>query len=104
MSDLLLRIQVLLGAAVTWFVALSTGLTAAAGSIAELAPEGSEPVVAWLLRAAAWLVVAWQVVRRVSPVLPAARGLLPVALPERSASLREEVRMESDPFWPGKSE
>jgi hypothetical protein len=104
MHNIVLRLQVLLGAAVTWLVALSVGLSAAAGEIAQAAPEGGEPVVAWLLRIVGWLVVAVTVVRRVSPVLPAARGLLPVVIPERVASLREEVRTESDPFWPAKRE
>jgi hypothetical protein len=72
------RIAGLLTAAVTWIYALAVGLSAAAGEISEVAPEGSETVVAWITRAAVWLLAAWQTVRRVTPVLPAERGLLPV--------------------------
>jgi hypothetical protein len=95
MTDFLTRAQVLLGAVATWLVALSVGLTAAATEIAQAAPEQSETVVAWLLRAAAWLAVAWQVVRQHTPVPPDARGLLPE--PDVMAAIPQPEG--EDPFW-----
>jgi hypothetical protein len=86
-------LQVLLGAAVTWMVALASGLTLAAGEIAQAAPEGSEGTVAVILRVVAWLGTAVLIVRRVTPVLPAARGLLPP---------RVELSEGEPPFWPEK--
>jgi hypothetical protein len=97
MTNFLTRAQVLLGAVATWLVALSVGLTAAATEIAQVAPEQSETVVAWLLRAAAWLAVAWQIVRQHTPVPPDARGLLPGDVMAAVPSPEGE-----DPFWQAK--
>lgn len=77
MSKLIKRAEVILGAAVSYILAAVVGLSAAAGELGELAPEGGETAVLWLVRAGAWLTGAVAVVRRVSEVAPAARGLLP---------------------------
>lgn len=77
MDAFLNRAAVILASAVTYITALSAGLTIAANEIAAAAPEGSEDVVAWIVRVVAWLAAAVAIVRRVTPVAAPQRGLLP---------------------------
>lgn len=77
MEAFLDRVAVLVSTAVTYLMALAVGLSAAAGEIAALAPEGGETVTAWIVRAVAWIGVAVATIRRVSPVAADQRGLLP---------------------------
>lgn len=72
------RIKVILTAAVTWLVVLATVLTIVAG---ELQDQGGDfaPVVAWIARIITVIGVVVTIIRRVTPVLPQQRGLLPVA-------------------------
>lgn len=77
MDDLINRAAVILTAAVTYISALSAGLIVAANQIADVAPEGSHDVVAWLVRGVAWLTAAVTIIRRVTPVPAAERGVLP---------------------------
>lgn len=66
------RVLVVLKAAPTWLVALSTVVTI-------VASEVDIPAVAeWSVKVVGWLGVAVAIIRRVTPVLPAERGLLPV--------------------------
>lgn len=78
MTNLLARVQVLLGAAVTYLVALGAIL---AIIVDELAPFAADPAVAWVVRIlgilATVVAVSVAIVRRVTPVLPTERGLLP---------------------------
>lgn len=82
MSDLLARARVVLRAAPTWLTAAAVVLTAAAHEISTVAPSGGEDIVRWLVTAAAWLTSAVAIIRRVSPVPPAERGLLAAAEPD----------------------
>jgi hypothetical protein len=70
------RIKTIAQAAVTWLVALAGVLTIVA---AELADQlgADNVVVVWVLRAVVWLGVAVAIIRRSTPVLPDARGVLP---------------------------
>lgn len=77
MFQLLNRVQVIATSALFYILAASAGLSVAAGELAETAPEGSETVVAWIARALVVLAGAWQAIRRVTPVPPEDRGLLP---------------------------
>jgi hypothetical protein len=72
------RLQHLTGTAVFYVTAAATGVTAAADQLAELAPDGSEKALAWLVRVAAWLTAAAVIARSVTVVPPALRGLVPV--------------------------
>lgn len=82
MNDLLARVRVLAGAAVTYLVALGAIL---AIIVDELAPFADDPAVAWVLRIlgilATVVAVSVAIVRRVTPVLPSERGLLPPPAP-----------------------
>lgn len=75
MTDLIARARVVLRAAPTWLTAAAVILTAAAHEISTLAPSGGEDVVRWLVTAAAWLTSAVAIIRRVTPVPAAQRGL-----------------------------
>lgn len=77
MTKLIDRAIILMSATVTYTVAVAVGLTAAAGEIAEVGPEGGEGVVAWIVRGVAWLTSAAAIVRNVTPVPEANRGILP---------------------------
>jgi hypothetical protein len=75
--ELVSKAKVVAGAAVTWLVALSIVITSAAPEIAGLFPEASEDILTWAARVVGWLAVAVTIARRVSPVAPDERGLLP---------------------------
>lgn len=70
------RIHTVLSAAVTWLVVLAMVLTIVAAELAD-ALGATSPVVVIALRAVAAIGVAVSIIRRVTPVLPDARGLLP---------------------------
>lgn len=78
MEAFIARVRVLLGAAPTYLVAVGAVLTIIVG---ELAPYADVPAVEWVIRVGGVLVtvvgVATSIVRRVEPVIPAERGLLP---------------------------
>lgn len=82
MNELLARVRVLLGAAPTYLVALAAILTIV---VDELAPFADDPAIAWVVRILGVILtivgVAVAIVRRVTPVLPAERGLLPPPAP-----------------------
>lgn len=78
MLDFTTRLRVLLGAAITYITAAVLGITVAADAIAKAGPEGSEGVVAWLIRIATWLTAVVTMVRSHSPVPVGQRGLLPL--------------------------
>lgn len=78
MSDLMVKLQVIAGAAVTYMTAAAIGLTAAADQIAKVAPDGAgHTVVMWLIIAATWLTAAVGIIRSHTPVPVDQRGLLP---------------------------
>lgn len=77
MNDTLNRIHVIARAAVTWLVTLAGVLTIVADELTE-ALGADHVVVAWIVRVVAWVAVAVAIIRRSTPVLPEARGVLPV--------------------------
>lgn len=76
----LARLRVILGAAVTWLVTAAAILTILIGELGGVA--GIPPAVVRVLATALVVVtVAITIIRRVTVVLPAARGLLPTGQP-----------------------
>lgn len=73
------RIKVVATAAVTWITAVAVLLPLVAGDIAEVAPGQAETVTHVALVVAGWLGAAVSIIRRVTTVLPAERGVLPPA-------------------------
>ena len=92
MNNLLERIKVFLTAAVTWLVVLGGVLTIV---IAQLTPVLGidHPVIIWLSGAVVWIAVIVQIIRRSTPILPSARGILPINDPATSqeAFLQREL-------------
>lgn len=78
MGTFLARVKVILRAAPTYLVALGAILTIL---VDELTPYADVPAVEWVLRVLGVLVVvagvAVSIVRRVEPVVPERRGVLP---------------------------
>ena len=77
MSNLIARARVILGSLVTYLVLLAAVIAAAAGPIVEAVGVDS-PVAKIVATVLGVLAVAIEVVRRVTQVLPDARGVLPV--------------------------
>lgn len=71
------RATVVLKAAPTYILAVSTGITLFAGELVEVLPtDVGGPVAEWTARAVAFLAGVVTVIRRVTPVAESARGLL----------------------------
>lgn len=72
------RLQVIAAQAVTYIVLIGVVLGIV---VEELAPYEDNPAVAWVIRAAGAVIVtagvAAAIIRRVTPVLPHERGILP---------------------------
>lgn len=77
MNQILDRVAVIASSAVTYLMALALGITAAAGEISQAAPEGGETVVQWAIIALTGISTAIAAIRRVTPVPPDERGILP---------------------------
>lgn len=78
MSSFVARVKVVLAAAVTWIVVASTVVTLASDEIAKVLPAGdAETVGAVAAKIVAVLGAVVAIIRRVEPVLPAERGILP---------------------------
>lgn len=90
------RFKTVAKAAVTWLVVLAGVLTIAAEELAEQVGADS-PVVVLILRVVAWVGTAVAIIRRSTPVLPEARGIIgngePATSEERWA-LRELAAMQ----------
>lgn len=69
------KLKVIASAAVTWLIAASVVVSAAAPQIAELFPANAEAITEWAARVVAWLGAAVLIVRRVTPVPPSERGI-----------------------------
>lgn len=69
------RLKVIASAAVTWLIAASVLVSAAAPQIAELFPTRAEDITTWAARVVGWLAAAVLVIRRVSPVPADERGV-----------------------------
>ena len=77
MKKHLARARVVLVNAVTWLQVASAALVIGSEEIGKAIPEISDDVAAWAVRIAAVLGAVVATIRRVTPVLPAERGLLP---------------------------
>lgn len=77
MKKHLARARVVLVNAVTWLQVASAALVIGSEEIGNAIPEISDDVAAWAVRIAAVLGAVVATIRRVTPVLPAERGLLP---------------------------
>ena len=77
MKKFLARVRVVLTAAPTYLTSAAVAVALARDEIAKLFPEAAEEVGRWAVPIAAGLLAAARVIRRVTPVLPAERGLLP---------------------------
>ena len=77
MKKTLARARVVLTAAVTWLQVAAAALVIGAVVNGTATPEISTDLVAWSVRIAAVLGAVVATIRRVTPVLPAERGLLP---------------------------
>lgn len=72
------RVKVVLSAAVTWIVLASSIVTIFAEEIAKVAAEGTAATVTRVaVRVVSILGAAVAIIRRVTPVLPEERGVLP---------------------------
>lgn len=77
MSKLIARIRVLLNAAPTYLAAAGVIIAVLADEVGKLAPTGWQDNAVQILGVLAGIVAAaTAIVRRVTPVLPAERGLL----------------------------
>jgi hypothetical protein len=77
MKNLLARVRVVLTAAPTYLTAAATAIALAREEIAATFPTAAEPIARWAVPVAAALLCAARIIRRVTPVLPEERGLLP---------------------------
>jgi len=88
-NALLDRVKVVATAAVTYLTAAVVILSLVADQIVELLPNGDgQTVAAWLIRVVAVLSGAITIIRRVTPVVPQDRGLLP---PDRAANANAPI-------------
>lgn len=71
------RIKVIAGAAVTWLVAASTTVTIFSDEIVKVVPDQAQGIGSVSLKIVAWLGAAIAIIRRVTPVIPEDRGILP---------------------------
>ncbi|HEU5085679.1 MAG TPA: hypothetical protein VFU14_20225 [Acidimicrobiales bacterium] len=77
MSDALARVRVVAASAVTWLVAAASAVTIVREEIVAAFPEAAEPVAAVAVPLLAGLGAAVAIIRRVTPVVPSERGVLP---------------------------
>lgn len=77
MKSFLARVRVVLTAAPTYLLTASTVVVVLRDEIAGLFPAAAEDVSRWSVTVLAVLAAAVRIIRRVAPVLPAERGLLP---------------------------
>jgi hypothetical protein len=81
MNNLIARTRVVLTAAPTHLVSLAVILTIVSEQVAELLPMvpagTAETAARWLVTLAGSLTAAVSIIRRVTPVLPTERGVLP---------------------------
>ncbi len=96
MTNTIERLRVILTAAVTWLVAIATVLTIVAAELGDAFGDDAAPVITWIARILVWIGVATAIIRQVTPVLPAARGILN----DGTSPLTENERQLSTPRLP----
>lgn len=74
------KIKVIASSAVTWLTFAVVVLTMFSEEIAALLPAESD-VTTWIATAVVWLSAAIAIIRRVTPVIPEERGILPQSPP-----------------------
>lgn len=80
MKELWAKVVVVLKAAPTWLTAASAVIIIFSEEIGAVLPAGTaETVGQWAAIAVGWLGAAVSIIRRVTPVLPDERGILPKA-------------------------
>lgn len=96
LPNLIARAKVVLSTFVTWLVVAAGILTVVAADLTELLGTDSAVIVA-LVRVLAWIGAAIAIIRKVTPVLDSATGLLPVdrSIPVTSREL-QAVRLLED--------
>ena len=77
MNNFIARVSVVLRSAVTWLTLIATILAIAAEDLVELLGAESAVLVV-VFRVIAWIAAAVAIIRKVTPVLDSATGLLPV--------------------------
>lgn len=77
MTKLLARARVVLRAAPTYLTAVAAATPFVSTQLATVLPDQAERIGSIGLCVAAWLTAAVLIIRRVAPVLPADRGVLP---------------------------
>lgn len=80
------KVVVVLRAAPTWLTAAAVVLTTSAEEIGGLLPDGGEALGQLVVRVVAWIGAAIVIIRRVTPVAPDERGLLPQIMTESRVS------------------
>lgn len=94
MSEFLRKVGVLLAAVPAWGAAVQSALTVVATEVVPLLPgDWQVQAAAWVAVALGWVVTIVKVVSRVTPVAPAARGLLPTAAPRAGGAPSSSVRL-----------
>lgn len=90
------RVAVVLKAAPTYLVAISTAITIFSEEIVKILPDEWDLTVArWATIAVGFLGAVITIIRRVTPVLPADRGLLSGPPPEGYAIGQEAIKEET---------
>jgi hypothetical protein len=76
-TNFLARARVIATSAVTYILFAQTACYVVADEVAKVAPDQAESIAEWALKAAAAGGAVVRIIRRVSPVDPAHRGILP---------------------------
>lgn len=71
------KVRVVLSAAVTYITIITVAATAFVSQFGDLLPDSWHWITDWILKAVVVLAGAVAIIRRVTPVLPADRGILP---------------------------
>lgn len=71
------KVRVVLSAAVTYITIITVAATAFVNQFGNLLPDNWHWLIDWILKAVVVLAGAVTIIRRVTPVLPSERGILP---------------------------
>lgn len=82
------KIKVIASSAVTWLTFAVMALTMFSEEIAAVLPTDTD-VTAWIAKAVVWLGAAIAIIRRVTPVIPEERGILPQSPPPPAVEITD---------------